>query len=194
MFSIGSISPSIIQPLRYYFSKYTQASNMYWNEDEKLRTLDISEAFDLNKIALGEKPRISVTRGGFSIDKTGVSDNLAEGKPAALTRGNKDTTNLVLYRGTAVVVVEARNKGTCELLSDMVAHFIVWTRPILCDELGWKEFGLPMMIGDCNLMNDEDVGVPKFQVQIQVPWIREEAWRVQTDGPELRAILHTITV
>lgn len=194
MFSIGNITPTITAPLRYYFSKYTKSSNLIWDEDENLRTIDISEAFDLNKTPLGERPRVMVTRGGFSINPVGLSDNLATAKAFNTTSGNKDNSNLVFYQGTAIVVIEARNKGTCELLADMVAHFIVWTRPILCDSLEWKEFGLPMMVGDCNLLEDEEQGLSKFQVQIQVPWMKEERWRVRNDGPELKKIIQSVYI
>ena len=194
MFSIGNLAPSIVQPLRYFFSKYTGSSNLFWDEDEKKRTLDIAEAFDFNRTALGEKPRIMITRGGFSVNKTGISDNLAEGKAPNLTGGKRDNTNFIMFQGTAIMIIEARTKGTCELLADMATSFLIMTRPILCDDLGWKEFAMPMMVGDCNLMSDEDAGVSKFQVQVQIPWVVEEAWRVRNDGPELKKIIQSAYV
>ena len=75
----------------------------------------------------------------------------------------------------------------------MVTHVISWTRPTLCDVLGFKEFGLPMMVSDCSVLVDEDPGVPKFQVQIDLPWIREEAWNFQTDGITLKKMLLNIS-
>lgn len=193
-FSNGVISPLIIAPLRYYFSQYSQGSALYWNESEKLRTMEIGEFFDFNKIPIQEKPRVLVSRGNYMINKVGLTDNMAESVPFSQTKGISDRTNMVLYSGSATVFVEARNKGTCELLSDMVSHFIAWTRPILCDSQGWKEFGLPMNVSDCEMLMDEDPGITKYQIQIQLPWIKEEQWRVRNDGMAIKAILTNVVL
>lgn len=191
-FSTGVIAQLIIEPLRYFFTSYGQSSNLVWNPDEKLRTLDISESFDENKIPLQNKPRIIVSRGGFSVEKTGLTDNLAESRSIGDTLGIKDYTNLLFYSGTAVVTVEARNKGTCELLTDMVLHFLAWSRPIICDSQGFHEFGLPMMVSDCNMQTDEDPELPKYQVQIQVPWRKEELWQHRGDGVTLKKVISSV--
>ncbi len=192
-FSNGIITPLIVQPLRYYFSKYTADSNIYWDEDEKKRTIDIGEAFDFNKVPFQEKPRVIVARGPYAMSKVGLTDNLAMAKSFSTTGGRKDYSNMLLYNGSASALVEARNKGTCELVADMVSHFIAWTRPLLCDSQGWKEFGLPMTVSDCVMQGDEDTGVVKFQIQIQIPWMREEHWRFQDDGMLLKNILMSVT-
>jgi hypothetical protein len=188
----GLIAPLIIEPLRYHFSTYTQSTNLVWDEDEKKRTLDIGESFDFKKVPLQLKPRIIVTRGAYSINKVGLTDNLAEAKPMGQTGGLKDYINMLMYSGTATVTVEARNKGTCELLLDMTSHFIAWTRPVLCDSQGWKEFGLNMAISDVISVFDEDPGIEKFQANISVPWMKEEHWRYQNDGITLKAIISSI--
>lgn len=190
----GVIAPSIIAPLRYYFSRYAQGSNLIWHEDEKLRTMEIGETFDFNKIPIQEKPRVIISRGSYSISKTGLTDNLAEAKSFSETNGNQDFTNMLIYSGSAIIYIEARNKGTCELLSDMVSHFIAWTRPVLCDTQGWKEFGLPMMVSDCISLTDEESSVVKYQIQIQLPWMKEEHWRVRNDGVAIKNILNQISL
>jgi hypothetical protein len=192
-FNNGVIAPLVIQPLRYYFSTYTQSTNLIWNPDEKQRTIDIGESFDFNKVALQEKPRVTVTRGSYSILKTGLTDNLTEAVSMSETGGKKDYTNMVFYQGDATISIEARNKGSCELLADMVSHFIVWTRPVLCDSQGWKEFGLPMRVSDVAMTMEEDSGVPKFQINISIPWMKEEQWSFRTDGIALRSVLASVT-
>lgn len=191
-FSNGIIAPLIIEPLRYHFGTYTRQTGIFWDADEKKRTIDIGEAFDFNKVPLQTKPRVVVTRGGYGVGKVGITDNLAEAKPFTETGGLRDYTNMLLYQGTAVVTIEARNKGTCELVADMVSHFIAWTRPVLCDSQGWKEFGLPMGVSDCASSTDEDPDVPKFQVQIQIPWIKEEHWKYKNDGVTLKKVVQSI--
>jgi hypothetical protein len=188
----AAIAPLIIEPLRYYFSTYTVGSNLIWNPDEKIRTMDIGESFDFNKIPLQEKPRVIVTRGTYQISKVGLTDNLAESGSIGSNLGLTNRINMVLYSGSATITVEARNKGTCELLTDMVSHFIVWTRPILCDSQGWKEFGLPMAVSDIQQNQDEDPNLVKFQTNISIPWIKEEQWQLKTDGFILKQIINTI--
>jgi hypothetical protein len=191
-FYSGAIAPLIIEPLKYHFSTYTKATNIFWDPDEKVRTLDIGESYDFNKLTIQEKPRILVTRGAYAIDKVGLTDNLAQGKAMSETFGLKDYIHMVTYSGTATITIETRNKGTCELLTDMVSHFIVWTRPILCDSQGWKEFGLGMAISDIAIAEDEDPGVAKFQCNISIPWLKEEQWRARNDAPTLKAIITRI--
>src|ERR1700758_967270 len=175
-FSIGAVAQAIMVPLRYYFSTYSNSANLVWNADEKLGTMDIFESTDLNRVPLGEKPRVVVSRGGFTVTGTGLTDNLAAGVSFGAQKGRRQDTNLVMYQGQASILIEARNKGTCELLADMVTHFIGWTQPLLCDTQGWKKFGLPLGVSDCNIAPNEDPNVTKFQVEINCPWIKEERW------------------
>jgi hypothetical protein len=192
-FSIGAVAQAIIVPLRYYFSTYSLGANFVWNEDERLRTMDIFESQDLNRIPLGEKPRVVVTRGGFSAAGTGLSNNLATGVSFGAKKGDQYNQNMAMYQGQATVLIEARTKGACELLSDMVTHFIIWSQPLLCDTQGWKQFGLPLSVSDCNITAGEDPGIVKFQVQVNVPWLKEERWLARTDGPELKKLLLEVT-
>lgn len=191
-FSSGLIAPLIIEPLRYYFSNYTSTTGQVWDEDEKKRTIDIGESYDFKKVPMQQKPRIIVTRGPYLISKVGLTDNLAEARSIRETAGNKDHISMLFYSGTATISIETRNKGTCELLADMASHFIVWTRPILCDSQGWKEFGLNMAVSDIDVVMDETPGVEKFRCNISVPWMREEHWKIQNDGIALKAIISNI--
>lgn len=188
-FSIGAIAQAIIQPLRYHFAKYGQSANLMWSENDTERTIDIFEAFDGNRLPMQNRPRIVISRGSFSAGKVGLTDNMAEAKPFSQTRGNKDITNFTIYQGAATVTVEARNKGTCELIADMAAHFLLWSRPIICDAMEWKDFASPLSISDCVAEMNEDPNLNIFQVQMQVPWTKEEVWKVNTDGAELKKIL-----
>lgn len=189
----GIIAPLIIEPLRYFFSTATSSSNLIWDADEKKRTLDIGESYDFNKVALQEKPRILVSRGTYQINKVGLTDNLAEAVSFSQTGGLQDNINMLMYSGNATITIEARAKGTCELLTDMTSHFVAWTRPVICDAMGWKEFGLPMAVSDVALMGDEDQGVPKFQANISIPWAKEEHWNVRNSGIVLKGIVSNIS-
>lgn len=191
-FSIGLITPLILEPLRYYFSTYTGGGNLRWDKNEKVRTIEIEEAFNFNKNSLGEKPRIIVTRGAYTVNKTGLTDSLAQAQPFQETGGRKDFKNMVFYQGMSQITIEARNKGTCELVTDMTAHFLAWTRPMICNTQGFKEFGMPMTVSDCAMSGGEDPEVPKFQTQISLPWMKEEMWQVKNDGITIKDILSTL--
>lgn len=179
-FSSTMVPALIVGPLRYFFSTYTSPDLFHWNEDEKKRNIDIGHANDFFKVTLGEKPRILVDRGSFQVSKVGVTDNMAEQRRFKETNGLKDKINMMLYQGSAQVLVEARNMGTCEVLADMACHFISWARPEICDSQGFKEFALPMSVSPCQQVERENT--EKFQVQVNLPWIKEEHWRVKDDG------------
>jgi len=191
-FSNLLIVPLITEPLKYYFSTYTKSSNLYWDPDEKKCTIEIGDTFDYEKIPLGENPRVLVDRGPYSITKVGLTDNMAEGRSMRDTNGLKDNINMLMYSGSATITIEARKKGTCELLADMVSHFVAWTRPFICDTQGFKEFGLGMGISSCVPGSESTPGDPKFQIIIQLPWIKEEHWRTRDDSVALKSVLLNI--
>lgn len=190
-FSPLTTSALILGPLRYFFSTYGAKNKLVWDEDPKKRTVEIAHLNDLHKIPLEERPRILVDRGSYMITKTSVSDNMAQAKSYGQTKGLDDRINFIMYQGTASVIVEARQQGVCEMLTDMVTHFIAWTRPLLCNSQGFKEFGMPMQVSECRLLeqgeNDE-----KFQVTIALPYIKEEHWQVRNDGIILKSVAASI--
>ena len=98
-------------------------------------------------------------------------------------KGASDRHNKVFINGTAYIVIETKNEGTCELITDMVMHFIVWSRPFLCDSMGFKDFGLPMQVSEAELAQED---TEKFKVTIQLPYMVEEDWRVNQEALKLR--------
>ncbi|MNK10012.1 hypothetical protein D3C87_280220 [compost metagenome] len=180
------IEALIAEPLRYFFSTYTQGSKFVWDKDEKKRTVDIDYKNNINKLTHNERPRILIERGTYQINKTGLTDNLAEAKSVYETKGVEDRTNMVFYNGTASLIIEARQKGSCEILADMATHFIVWSRPFICSSQGFKEFGLPMTVGECELEGSSEDAVQKYRVQVQLPYMKEEHWKVNTESVKIK--------
>lgn len=191
-FSPALISASILAPLRYFFKTYGGKFNLTWSEDEKLRQIEIADAHDFNKIAIGERPRILVSRGSYQINGVGIADNLAEAPDFVQTKGNIKRINMALYEGTAQMIIEARNKGTCEVITDMATHFLAWSRPDICDTQGFKTFALPMSVSDCAPTQPE--GDVKFQVTVGIPYMKEEQWQINRDGIALKGILASLDV
>jgi hypothetical protein len=128
-------------------------------------------------------PRILVGRGTYNIGKVGLTDNLAESKGIFESFGGSNRINMVQISGTIQIVIEARNEGTCELVTDMVSHFIVWSRPLLCDTQKFNEFGLNMQVSDCQ-PDKEDT--EKFKTVITIPYLTEEHWTVKQDALKLK--------
>jgi len=188
-FSPLLISNLIVKPLRYFFSNYAGEDFLY-DSDPKKTKIEIGSINDFHKIAIQEKPRILVNRGSFRYNGVGLDDNLAQGKSMFQTKGLQDKANMVLVQGEASVIVEARQEGTVELLADMVGHFLIWTRPFLCNTQGFKHFALPQTVSEPTL-GKEDKEI--FQVTIQVPYMMEEQWNVKSDALKLNEFFLTLT-
>jgi hypothetical protein len=171
----------IVEPLRYYFSTNTEQFKLIWDPDEKKRSMDIGAVNDFNKIPMQEKPRVLVDRGAYGANKTGIAHNMMSQKTFGETGGLIDKENLLFVQGTASVIVEARQKGTCETLTELVSRFLVWSSPQICAAAGFKEFAIPIQVSTCTVVNPEQE-TEIFSTTISVPWMKEDVWRVYTDG------------
>jgi hypothetical protein len=190
IFSPVNLDALILLPLRYFFSTNTSPSTFYWDPDEKKRTLELDYMNNLHKIPFNERPRVLVDRGSYTIPKMSITDNMAVAKTMDQTFGLTDLENMVIYQGQASVTIEATQKGSCEILTDMVQHFLLWTRPYLCNTQGFKDFGLPMTVSECEL-DAEDEGKEKFRVVITLPYIKEERWKVRNDSIKIKNFVTT---
>jgi hypothetical protein len=193
IFSPVNLSSLILLPLRYYFSTYTSSNTaFYWNEDEKKRTIELEYINNLHKITYNERPRVLIDRGSYQVGKTSLTDNMAESQTQAQTLGLKNLTNFIMYQGQASVIIEAVEQGSCEIITDMVQHFLLWTKPYLCNSQGFKDFAYPMTVTSCRLIPQEE-GKEKFQNVITVPWMREEIWYVRDDSVKIKNYVLTMT-
>jgi hypothetical protein len=189
-FSPLLITSLIKGPLRYFFSHYTKDQGFVWDKDPKVRTIDIGTINDYNKVKSDGKPRILISRGNYAVTKSGLTDNLAQSKGIYAQNGAQDRTNTLWINGQAQIVIESRQEGECELLVDMVSHFIVWTRPLLLDTQGFNEFGLDMQVSECEPSKED---IEKFKSTIYVPWRMEEQWTVNWDHVKIKNMVSTLT-
>jgi hypothetical protein len=187
-FSPLLISNLIIQPIRYFFSYYA-GTDFKYDSDEKITKIDIGAVNDFNKIALGIKPRILINRGTFEIRSTGLDDSMAEAKTMNQTKGLVDKKNMVLINGAASIIVEAHNEGSVELLTDMVSHFLIWTKPFICNTQGFKNFATPMTVSEPKVTKED---TEYFQTTITVPYMVEEVWQVKSDALKLKDFFITL--
>lgn len=183
-FSPTLLTSLIVYPLRVFFANYA-GEDLKYDVDEKKSKIEIDSLNNLNKEAIQFKPRILINRGAYSIDRVGLSNNLAEGYSPLQTKGLQNNINMVMISGQAQIMVEARNEGTLELMTDMVSHFLVWSRPAICNTQGFKEFATPLTVSDPRL-SKEDREI--FQVLIGVPYVMEEQWNVKDDALKINNI------
>lgn len=188
-FSPNFVETLFIKPLRYFFKTYAPEDLLY-NDDAQISKIDISSVSDFNKEAIQVKPRIIVDRGYYTITPTGLTDNLAEQESLFKTRGLTEQKNFVLISGQAKITIEARNRGTCELVTDIVTHFFAWSNPFICNSQGFKKFSLPMQVSECGQAKDD---LEIFQVNIGLPYVMEELWEVRNDALKLKDFYKTLT-
>lgn len=188
-FSPAFLSALIIEPLRYLYANYSP-EELTWSPDEKTSMIEIDTINNFNKKPIQAKPRILLGRGQYSINPTGLTDNLAQSPDSRTLLGLKKNTNFFLIQGVSQILIEARNEGTCEKLVDITTHFLSWMTPIISDYQGFKMFGLPMSVSSCTL-GREDTEI--FQCTINLPWAKEEMWKVENDGVDLKNFLLTIS-
>lgn len=188
-FSPAFLTSLIIEPLRYLYTHYGP-QELAWSADEKVSTIEIDSINNFNMKAIQAKPRILIGRGQYSINPTGLSDNLAQSPDARTLMGLKNNTNMLLIQGVCQIMIEARNEGTCEKIVDVTSHFLSWMTPLLSDSQGFKMFGLPMNISPCT-PSKEDTEI--FQCTINIPWAREEHWKVVNDGIDLKRFILSLS-
>ena len=177
-FSPNFVTTLMVKPLKYFFTSYA-GPDLAYDDDMNKTKIEIGSVNDFNKIPYGQKPRILIDRGPYTIKPVGLSDNLAEEPSVFDRKGLKDKKNMSLISGNSAILIMARQEGVCELVADMVSHFFFWTAPMICDSQNFKQFATPLNITPC-IPDKEDTEV--FKVNISVPWVMEEMWQVRSDS------------
>lgn len=180
-FSPEYLATLIVRPLRFLFENYA-SDELKWTEQPETTGIEIDTINNFNKIAIQQKPRILVSRGQYSINPVGLSDNLAEGVGIYANKGLRRSTNMFFIQGVAQVMIQARNEGTAEKILNLTQHFLAWTGPMLADAYGFKTTFVPMNISPC-IPDKEDTEL--FYSTINLPWNKEEQWIVQS-GDEIK--------
>lgn len=186
IFSPVLLGSLIVEPLRYFFSQAPRVKDgLFWDPDEKVSNIEIGTVNDFHKVAIQTKPRILINRGNYVITKSGLTDNMTQAKGIVESYGKNERKNMVWVRGAAQIIIEANQEGTCELMTDMVAHFIAGTRPIICNTLGFQDFGLDMNVSSCDVDKED---TEKFKVTINLPYSFEDHWQVKFDSIKFKTM------
>lgn len=176
-FSPEYISAMIVRPLRYLFTYYAPDS-LLWNSDPKLSQIEIDTINNFNKIPVQVKPRILVSRGQYVVSPTGLTDNMVEAASPWASKGHSESKHQLFINGTAQLMIQARNEGTCEKVLNLVQHFLSWSGPMLADHFGFKSTFIPMAISPC-VPGTEDTEL--FSTSVNLPWQKEEHFQVTAD-------------
>lgn len=183
----------IVEPLRYFFKTSTEEFKLVWDADPKIRSVEIGATNDFHKIALQDKPRILVDRGSYSAQKSGLSNSLKNQKTFGETGGLIDKENMLFVNGMATLTIEARQKGACETLTELATRFLVWSSPLICNAAGFKEFAIPIQVSSCQVTNPEQE-TEIFTTIVNIPWMKEDVWRVYTDGIKFKTFVLELLV
>ncbi len=190
-FSPLSVHYAVLEPLRYLFS-FVPGEDLRYDEDPKQTKIIIGSVNDKHDDpAIQGKPRILLNRGSYGVGKMGLTDNMAEAEPFAVTGGTRDQKHTTMIQGVCAITIEASTEGVCELLADMVHHFIVWSRPQICSTFRFKEFGLPLQVSEAQ-MDTEDT--EKFKIMISVPYSLEDSWTLKEDALKLQGFITQLIV
>lgn len=180
-FSPEYLATYIVRPLRFLFKHYG-TSDLVWTDDPATTGIEIDTINNYNLIPIQQKPRILVSRGQYSVQPVGLTDNMAEGIGTRASLGLPKRTNKFFINGVAQVLIQARNEGTCERMVNLAQHFLAWTGPMLADTYGFKSTFVPMNISPC-VPSKEDTEL--FNCTMNLPWSKEEHWIVQS-GDEIK--------
>jgi hypothetical protein len=188
-FSPLTLESMLVEALRYYFSSgQTEPTKLIWDKDPKVSSIEINASSDFHKIALQEKPRIIIDRGSYMVQKTSLSNSMMQQKTFGITGGLVDRESMYFVQGAAQLIIDARQKGVCETITELATRFIGWSSPLLCASMGFKELGMPMSISPCQISNPEGEG-EIFTVNVTLPYSREDVWRVFQDGIKFKSFL-----
>ena len=183
------LSALIVEPLRWFFERHVP-KDIAWNSDPAISSIEIDTINNFNKILIQAKPRILISRGGYSISGTSISDSLFSGKSFTETKGLKYSEHLNMLNGVSQILIEARSEGVVERILDITSHFVSWTGPLICTTHNFKQFGANLNISPCTPGKDD---TEIFQASINVPWSREEIYKSSTEGIQLKQFLLRLT-
>lgn len=181
----------ILDSLRYFFSNVPR-EELRWDADPKVSgvLIDTINSTLVKQEEVQKKPRILFARGPYTIQKTSMTGDLAEGQESSFTGGSQYSKHMNIISGGFTIIIEAYHEGTAELLADMVATFLTWSSDHICNMFRFKQFGYPMQVGDCTL--DEE-NKEKFKIVIGSGYTTETCWVLNEDAIKLKGLTFALT-
>ena len=185
-FNPPMVASVIRDTLRFLFETGAP-DRLKYNREPKQSEVVISLTLDdTAEEAEQSKPRISVDRGPYTASGIGLTDSMTSG--LRLDQANQSIRDefMNMVSGNCSIKIIAYNKGVCEELAYLVMTFLVWSRPMITNTLGFKNLASP--ISASPLMQDKD-DKDKFVIELNVPYVTEMRWMSEELGTKLKGFL-----
>lgn len=185
-FNPPMVATVIRDTLRFLFETGAPDRLKYNREPKDSQVVIALTLDDTTDAAEQSKPRILVDRGAFAASGIGITDSFTSG--LFDSQGVKSTRDeyMNMINGACNIKVVAYNKGTCEELAYLVATFLVWSRPMITNTLGFKNLASPLSVSPLMLDRDDK---NKFIIELNVPYMTEMRWMSEELGPKLKGFL-----
>lgn len=188
-FSALTLKRLLVSSLREFFASEGVPEQFRYSSELNESKIEISSINDFHKINLQVKPRIMLDRGVYTVSSSGLNDGLYESQGHMNNLGATNRTNTSFITGNSSFVIDSRQEGTCELLTDIIAHFLVWSRPFVCNALGLRSFGNPISISPCSPMREE---TEIFRCAVSFQYIADEYWINTRDSVILKDVFQKV--
>lgn len=189
MYSPLYVTTFIRDLLRELFKEYG-GEQYSWDSDPKKSKITIGTVNDNHSNARTQQfPRILVQRGPLQCNSQFLSNNLRIRESGGISRGGKDIHRQDIH-GSMLIIVEARNEGSCELVGDLVRQFIAWSKLFIETTFGFQAFARQLSVGTCD-MDREDT--EKFKININIPYTVEDGWEIEGNLTRLNHIFSSLS-
>lgn len=191
VFSPLKLRNALIEPLEYMFTNYAP-DDLKYDKDVTKTKIEIGTVNDFHKVPVEAMPRIMIDRGPYAYNGSHLNEDLSNSPSPFDTKGLEERNNHAFISGQISVMIEAREEGVCEVVTDIIASFLTWTSHQIAREYGFKSFAKPMNVGSCAPFQDGETNT-SFRVVINVPYSTEERWRIFEEGVKIKNAIHVVS-
>lgn len=187
-FNPPMVASCLRDSLRFLFST-AAPDRLKYSSDPKQSAIAVDLAFDpLTSEDIDKRPKVIINRGAYQAAPIGLTDSMSRGDMVnPLEMGQTlQRSYMNTVAGNCSIKVVAWNMGTCEELAYLVMTFLCWSRPMLCNTLGFKNIAAP--VSSSPLMLDKD-DKEKYIIEVSVPYITEMQWMDKDIGAKLKGFL-----
>jgi len=188
-FNPPMVSSCVRDTLRFLFST-AAPDRLKYSSDPKNSNVAIDLSFEVHPEEDTQKrPKIIINRGGYQAGSIGLNDSATQGGLVTSPGGvgqSRQMQYMNLINGSCSIRVIAWQLGTCEEIAYLVATFLAWSRPYICNTLGFKNIASP--VSSSPVMLDKD-DANKFIVELTIPYSTEMRWLDTEMGIKLKGFL-----
>lgn len=160
-----------------------------WNEDERKSKIIINTVNDTTHQGRAQQlPRILIQRGPTEVHSQFINNNTERVEGGGISAGGTEYFRQDVS-GYLNLIIEARNEGTCEEISEFTRRFICWSKPFIEAQFGFQAFAKQLTVSECS-MDREDT--EKFKISISIPYIIEDRWQMTGDLTRLNHIFYNL--